>query len=227
MQLAKIWDGPTRLFHWLLVISIGAQYITAEWLSDAMQWHFYIGYFTLGLVLFRLFWGVIGTTYAKFSSFIYPPRSIVEYCKTLPARNSKHYAGHNPAGGVVVVLLLVMIALQAISGLFMTDDVFLDGPYRYMASDKVLDIMSAIHNQLFWVIVGFVALHICAVLFYVLYKKQPLIRAMFSGKKPVDAISIAHSKWLIAFVVIILTAALIYVLVAVFPNPPAVEAVYF
>ena len=83
MQKTLIWDLPTRLFHWLLVVSLLAQYATAEWLDNAIQWHFYIGYFTLFLVVFRIMWGVAGTQYAKFSSFVTGPGRVINYLKTL------------------------------------------------------------------------------------------------------------------------------------------------
>ena len=83
MQKVLVWDIPTRVFHWLLVSSLLAQYATAEWLENAIQWHFYIGYFTLFLVIFRIIWGFVGTQYARFSSFVTGPRKVIRYMKTL------------------------------------------------------------------------------------------------------------------------------------------------
>lgn len=98
MQKTLIWDIPTRLFHWLIVASLLAQYATVEWLENKVQWHFYIGYFTLFLIVFRIIWGFVGTQHAKFSSFITGPRKVFNYIKTLFNRQSEPAIGHNPLG---------------------------------------------------------------------------------------------------------------------------------
>ena len=135
MQKTLIWDIPTRLFHWLIVASLLAQYATVEWLENKVQWHFYIGYFTLFLIVFRIIWGFVGTQHAKFSSFITGPRKVFNYIKTLFKWQSEPAIGHNPLGGWFVVVMLVLLTIQAVSGLFMTDDIFLDGPYRQLAGE--------------------------------------------------------------------------------------------
>ena len=172
MQKTLIWDLPTRLFHWLLVVSLLAQYATAEWLDNAIQWHFYIGYFTLFLVVFRIMWGVAGTQYAKFSSFVTGPGRVINYLKTLFDRDSAPSVGHNPLGGWFVIVMLVLVAIQAISGLFMTDDIFLDGPYRQLAGDETLELMNTLHHLAFDLLLYVIALHIGAIMFQRLQKAK-------------------------------------------------------
>lgn len=144
MQKTLVWDLPTRLFHWLIVASLLAQYATVEWLDNKVQWHFYIGYFTLFLVAFRVLWGFVGTQHARFSNFVTGPKKVFSYMKTLFNRQSEPAIGHNPLGGWFVIVMLVLLAIQAISGLFMTDDIFLDGPYRQLASEEILRLMNTL-----------------------------------------------------------------------------------
>lgn len=217
-----IWDIPTRLFHWLLVIGFFLQWLTGEYLDDAIDWHFTIGYCMLGLILFRLTWGVIGTRYARFKSFIFPPKEILQYAKSLPNKNSETYAGHNPIGGIAVLVMLLMIGLQALSGLFVSDDIFSEGPYRSVANQSVTEIMEFIHFNFFDFILAIVALHILAVLFYQFYKKQTLINAMIHGKKQLDANPIPSSKLWAGLLVAGLIAIAVYILVAVLPPQPEV-----
>lgn len=227
MEKKLIWDMPTRLFHWLLVASIVAQYFTAEVLDNAIQWHFYIGYFTLGLILFRVIWGFVGTTYAKFSQFVHGPKATLNYAKTLTNKNSTPHAGHNPMGAWMVLALLSLIALQAVSGLFISDDIFSDGPYFSAVSESTQSTMSFIHHNVFNVIIIAVALHIAAIVFYAVFKKQRLVPAMVHGKKATTAPGISSSKLLVALVVALLVAGVVYYVVEVAPPEAAEEELYF
>lgn len=227
MKNIPVWDLPTRLFHWLLVAGIVAQYVTAEWLDNAMQWHFYVGYGVLGLIIFRVIWGVVGPRYARFAHFLRGPGAVVSYVRQLPHRNTQHAAGHNPLGGWFVMLMLLLVLTQAISGLFMTDDVFLDGPYRHTVSDSVLDVMSFLHHQGFNALVAIIALHVGAIIFYAVYKKQNLTRTMVSGKAPVSAEGIASSRLLLALAVALISALMVYYIVVVAPPAPDIDALYY
>lgn len=226
MKKQLIWDIPTRLFHWLLVACITAQYITAEILENAIQWHFYIGYFTLGLILFRIIWGVIGTHYAKFSEFLAGPTRIMSYIKTLPKKDSHAHAGHNPVGGWMVMVLLALVAIQGISGLFITDDIYSNGPYYDAVSESTRDIMNTIHHTAFNVLLGAIALHIIAIIFYALFKKQRLVGAMVHGKKSTAQKGITSSKLLLAVVIATLCAAVMYYIIVIAPPAPVEEFFY-
>lgn len=218
-----IWDIPTRLFHWLLAIGFGLQWLTGEFLDNAIDWHFYIGYSMLGLVLFRIIWGFVGTQYAKFSQFVASPNSTLQYTRTMFRRQAPvEFASHNPLGGWVVLTMLLLIGLQAVSGLFVSDEIFSEGPYYGAVNSDIRDVMAFIHFNLFDFLLGIVGLHIIAVLFYQLYKKQKLINAMFHGKKSVTDSEIKSSKMLLALALAVLISLAVYLLVAVLPPQPEV-----
>jgi cytochrome b len=226
MEKRTVWDIPTRLFHWLLVACIFGQWLTAEILENAIQWHFYIGYFTLGLILFRVFWGIIGTHYARFSQFIKGPVAVLKYAATLPKANSPAHAGHNPMGGWMVIAMMLLIAVQGISGLFITDDIFSNGPYYDAVSESTRDLMSFIHHKGFNIILAAVVLHIVAIAFYTRFKKQHLVPAMIHGKKETAEAGISSSRLLLAIIVALVTALIMYYLIFVAPPAPAEEFYY-
>ncbi|QJR82703.1 cytochrome B [Alteromonas pelagimontana] len=227
MEKRLIWDLPTRLFHWLLVITLIVQYVTAEVLDDAMQWHFYAGYFALGLILFRILWGLAGTDYARFSHFVKGPVTVLRYACNLFNRDSPAHTGHNPLGGWMVILMLALIATQAVSGLFLTDDVFLDGPYRSAVSEATQDTMNFLHHNVFNVLLALIALHIAAIIFYAIYKKQRLAPSMIHGKKATEDKAISSSKLLLAALLIALSAATVYYAVEIAPPAPVDDGAYY
>ncbi len=171
-----LWDLPTRLFHWLLVVLIPLAWWTAE--EGHMQWHAWIGYALLVLVTFRLVWGFAGSRHARFSDFLRGPRGVREYL-TGGAAGS---VGHNPLGGWSVVALLAVLLLQAVSGLFNSDDVLFDGPLHYWADTPLRDTMGSIHDLAFNLLLGLIALHLAAVLYYQFVRRQPLVGAMLRGR---------------------------------------------
>lgn len=227
MDKVLIWDLPTRFFHWLLVLSLLAQYVTAEWLDNAIEWHFYIGYFTLFLIVFRVLWGVVGTQHAKFSSFVKGPKAVFKYATTLFRRDTPPSLGHNPLGGWFVIVMLTLVAVQAVSGLFMTDDVFLDGPYRSLAGDEVLEWMSTVHHLAFDLLLYVIGLHIIAITFYRVYKKQNLVQPMIDGGKETSDAGIFHSRVRLALIVAIIAALIVYVAVEVYPPSPDAGEYYY
>ena len=135
----KVWDILVRLFHWSLVIAFAIAYFTAE---EENSWHIYAGYTVLGLVIFRVFWGLVGTQYARFSNFVCSPSTVVHYMKSLIASNPKHYIGHNPAGGWMIIALLVSLLLVTVSGLKLYAEEEGQGPLAGVKS-KVTLISSA------------------------------------------------------------------------------------
>ena len=174
----------------------------------------------LGLVIFRILWGFIGSHYARFSQFVSRPSKVADYAKTLLQKDTKPYAGHNPLGGWSALVLLLLISLQAVSGLFVSDDIFSEGPYRALANQSVIDVMEFIHTNVFTLLLGAVAVHVAAVLFYQLYKRQPIIAAMIHGKKPTHDDSIKQHKLVVALISAVIIACLVYVLVDVLPPEP-------
>lgn len=219
-QKILIWDFPTRLFHWLLTLCIVAQWLTSELGGDLMDWHFVIGYFTLGLILFRLVWGFIGPKHARFNQFLVSPNKLIQYLKTLRRGNAPNYVGHNPIGGLIVPLIIVVIGLQVISGLFASDDVFYSGPYMASISAESQALMDWLHSQTFDVITVIIVIHILALLWHRFIAKHHLISAMFTGKKeaPKDQ-GIASSQVPLAILIVLLVGAIVLAIIALAPEP--------
>lgn len=189
------WDLPTRLFHWLLLLLIICAYATstfAEALGDnSLLWHRINGLAILHLLVFRLLWGFFGSSTARFSSFLVWPWRTVSYALALIQGKSRPFLGHNPLGAWMVVALLGVVATQALLGLFSSDDTAIAaGPlYRLVSSDTV-ELFTKWHHRLFkLVLLPLIGLHILANVFYALVKREPLIKAMVTGKKPAHSYS--------------------------------------
>jgi cytochrome b len=224
-----IWDLPLRIFHWLLVISIFGSWYTSNQDNGLIDYHLTLGYFTLGLVVFRLVWGFVGTTHSRFSQFIPSLGRLIAYAKSFRSPSSPSHPGHNPMGSLMVVFMLTIILLQAISGLFMNDDIFTSGPYYGTLDENMESIAVFIHRNGFNVIIGAVVLHIAAIIFYQVFKGQSLVPPMLTGKKSSDDVtkkdSISHSKIGLAILITLLVAAFIYWLVVI--NAPVIEEYYY
>lgn len=222
-----VWDLPTRLFHWLLALDILGLYLTADAGTPTMEWHFRLGYVALGLVAFRIVWGFVGPRHARFATFLVGPAGLLRYLRGFFRRDSLPAPGHNPAGAIMVVVLLLMVGLQAVSGLFTSDDIVYAGPYNPAVSGDTANLMGSIHHRNFSILQWLILAHIVAVLFYVFYKRQNLIGAMFSGRKPAHVVSeteaISGSRLLLAIVIGVVVAAAIWYLVDSAPPPAEPE----
>jgi cytochrome b len=181
----KVWDAPVRIFHWLLVLLLIFQYVTVK--ASYMTWHMYGGYTILALLLFRIIWGFVGSTHARFGDFLYGPAAMFAYIRTLPRREAAKFAGHNPLGGLSVLLMLLAVLVQAVTGLFANDDVLTEGPLVQWIAKETSDWITTIHRYNFYVVLGLVAAHILAVLYYLFYKSENLVKAMFTGYKALPA----------------------------------------
>ncbi|URK18023.1 cytochrome b/b6 domain-containing protein [Thalassospira sp. GO-4] len=185
----KLWDFPVRLFHWSLVAAI----VTAWWTNRELMIdiHAIAGYTVLALVLFRIIWGFVGSSNARFASFIKGPKKVIGYALRIPRGSMADltYAGHNPAGGWMVMVLLVLVAVQAVSGLFASEDTFLffDGPLVAHVSSDLASTMNWIHHTNINLIYAMVGLHVFAALFYLVVKRENLIGAMITGARMVPA----------------------------------------
>jgi len=219
-----VWDLPLRLFHWLLVLSIAASWITAELGFDWMQIHMYLGYWTLGLIVFRIIWGFIGPRHARFSSFLASPAAMWRYAKGFAAGTMIQTVGHNPLGGIMVIIMLVLVGFQAVSGLFATDDIVWTGPYNAAVSADTAERLTSLHHSNFNLILAAVALHVIAIALYFLVKKQNLVAAMVHGHKPATVVpaheAITTSEIVKAVVVVAISAGLVYWLISAAPPPP-------
>jgi cytochrome b len=204
-QKIKVWDLPTRLFHWALVALVGLSYLTGEFggfnfimpvtndLIANMTVHMWSGLAILTLVLFRVVWGFLGSSTARFSNFVAGPGAIFAYMMGLAKRAVKFTAGHNPAGGAMVVLMLILLLVQAGLGLFAKEDDFfgIAGPLNGLVSEDAAKILTSRHKQVWEIIEIVVLIHIAANLLYWLVLKQNLIIAMFTGKKDLPTGAVA------------------------------------
>jgi cytochrome b len=179
----NVWDISIRAFHWALVAGIGFMWFSGEEGGNIMTWHIYIGYAMLGLIVYRLFWGFIGTPYARFSAFLKGPSQTFAYLKGMLKGETADSLGHNPLGGWMVILLMILIFTQAFSGLFSSDDIFTEGPLYAVVSSKTSELFTSIHHLNFNILLAAIALHIAAVAFHVFVKKEALIKSMLTGKK--------------------------------------------
>jgi len=178
----KLWDLPTRLFHWTLVIGIGFSWFCAEIGGNWMVWHERSGIFLLALVVFRVVWGFIGSDTARFRQFLTSPVQAVAHLRDLHSRATAFHAGHNPLGAWMVVALLLAVLAQALTGLFATDDIMTEGPLIGLVSGSTSDLLTSVHHFNFNIILLVAGIHIAAILFYRFYKRTNLIKAMVVGK---------------------------------------------
>jgi cytochrome b len=192
IKIISVWDIPVRLFHWSLATSILMLFITAQIGGNAMEWHKRIGYFVIGLILFRVVWGFVGSYHARFKNFVRAPATVIAYAKNLLKKDSAHYVGHNPMGGLSVVALIASVGFQTVTGLFSNDDILLEGPYASMVTKTFSDQMTKLHHLNSDLILILVGLHLSAIVFYAMFKKEQLIEAMLTGKKEMDASIGAH-----------------------------------
>jgi cytochrome b len=183
----RVWDLPTRIFHWAVVALVLAQWCSAEWNLLSMDWHFRFGYALLALVLFRIAWGFVGSDSARFARFLAGPTRVADYAPTLAQRAPSAHAGHNPLGGWAVLAMLGVLLAQSLTGLFSTDDISLYGPLSERVSADVAETMTELHATLTDVIVVLIGLHLAAVAWYAIWKRDRLVAAMFSGRKVLAA----------------------------------------
>jgi cytochrome b len=201
----RIWDGPTRLVHWLLVALIPFSWWTAE--TGRLEWHRWSGYSLLGLVLFRIYWGFAGGSTARFSQFVRGPRKVVSYLKGAWTVT----AGHNPLGALSVLLLLAFLLAQVLLGLFAVDvDGIESGPLSLYVSFEAGRRAAEWHELVFNVLMTLILVHVVAVLYYLLFRKQNLIGAMVSGKRAYESqvAPVSRASWLRLIGGILLSASL-------------------
>jgi len=239
MEKRLVWDLPLRLFHWLLVLSIAASWYTAENSEEYLtvgddvisytQVHFWLGYWALGMIAFRILWGFVGPKHARFSSFLAGPTKLLRYGRTVFQRNALASVGHNPLGGWMVVLMLLMIGAQATTGLFLLDNTEIyPAIYNATVDPATAGTLGRFHRLNFNVLLWVIGVHVLAILFYALYKQQNLVGPMFSGRKAASIIpereAIAGSQLLKALIVALVCAGGVYTLVKMAPAP--VESEY-
>jgi len=187
----RVWDLPTRIFHWALVVCVVASFISAQIGGDAMEWHFRFGYTVFSLLLFRIIWGVAGGHWSRFTSFIYSPAAVLQYVKG--RGRPEHSIGHNPLGAASVFAMLALLLLQVGTGLISDDEIAATGPLSKYVSNAVVSAGSFYHKDIGkLILIGLVTLHVGAILFYFFKKGVNLVHPMIRGDK--DAVIVAQSS---------------------------------
>lgn len=178
----RVWDLPTRLFHWSLFVCIVAVIVTAKVGGNAMAWHFRLGHVVLALLLFRLVWGLLGGHWSRFASFLHSPRDTLQHLRG--QGRPELSIGHSPTGAASVFALLGVLALQVASGLSSDDEIAFAGPLARFLPGGLVSQATAYHkNWGQWLVIALVLLHIAAVLFYLWARRQNLVRPMLDGDK--------------------------------------------
>jgi cytochrome b len=201
-----VWDLPTRLFHWTLVVLVGLSWWSAE--NDQQELHLYLGYGVLSLLLFRIGWGLAGSSTARFSSFVRGPGAVVRY-----VRDRFHWplAGHAPLGALSVLALLAMLFVIVGTGLFAADeDGLFSGPLAYLVSVGVSDTMTGLHEELFDVLLVLIGLHVAAILLYRLALGRNLLGPMITGKAELapGVEPMRPGKWWVALICLVAAIAI-------------------
>lgn len=179
----RLWDLPVRVVHWSFVILLPALWWAAEIKSD-IELHKTLGYIMLGLLVFRILWGFVGSSTARFGRFVRGPRGVVSYLRGLRSENAEPIVGHNPIGGWSVIALLLLLTVQLLAGLFAQDvDGIESGPLSYLVSYETADAARAVHQQVFNILLGLIVLHLGAIIFYRLVHRNDLVLPMVTGRK--------------------------------------------
>ncbi|MCG6116716.1 MAG: cytochrome b/b6 domain-containing protein [Aquimonas sp.] len=220
MKTVRVWDLPLRLYHWLLLVAVAGALVSVK--LKAMDWHGRFGLAVLALLSFRLIWGMIGSTHARFWNFAPGPRSLIDYLQ-----GRWRGLGHNPLGALSVFALLGLLGFQASSGLFADDVIAYTGPLRRAISADQASLITSWHMRMEWVIYGLIALHLGAIAFHELIGRERLIKPMLTGRKQVertDAEDARGGGWIAFSVALAVTAGVLWVanggLLAPPPPPP-------
>jgi len=222
-QRIRLWDLPTRLFHWLLALAVIAAIISGQLGGKLIDVHGKIGLAIVGLIAFRLVWGFTGSTYARFAQFFPTPAKIKVYLN-----GEWRGLGHNPLGGLSVFSLIFLLTVQVLSGLFANDDIAFVGPLYELIDKSLSDRLSGIHELLSSVLIALVVLHVGAVIFHGHFKKDNLVKPMLTGWKEGVAGESAKGGGVVALVVAVVIAGFaVYGASGAWlpepPPPPAVE----
>ena len=212
----RVWDLPTRIFHWLLAAAVIGSLISANVGGAAMEWHFRLGYAVLSLLLFRLVWGVVGGHWSRFSTFLYPPATLWRHISG--RARPEHAVGHSPTGALSVFGMLVFLLLQVAAGLFSDDDISAYGPLGKFVSNGVVESATFYHTSVGkFVVLALIVAHLMAIAYYLFKKKNNLVRPMLSGDKATDILvppsrDDANSRWL-ALAIFVICASLVAAMV--------------
>ena len=214
MYSILVWDIPTRLFHWILVGLVVLSFVTGKIGGTAMRYHEWSGFAILVLVGFRLVWGFVGGRQSRFSAFVKGPAAVIGYASSLPKKKSKPHIGHNPLGGWSILAMLMSLVVQVGSGLFANDDILTEGPLYAWVSKQTSDWLTGVHDLNQKILLVLVLIHIAAVLFYFVARRENLIKPMITGYKTWEKnIDPSPGNPALAILVAALVAAAAYVII--------------
>ncbi|MBI3716202.1 MAG: cytochrome b/b6 domain-containing protein [Betaproteobacteria bacterium] len=205
----KVWDIWLRAFHWLLVTLVVAQFTTGHLGGNWLEWHTRCGFTVLGLLVFRIVWGIVGSHHARFANFLRGPGAVIAYLKGLRSGEAPRTLGHNPMGALSVMVMLLSLLIQAMTGLFANDDITTEGPYAGSVSKAASDFLTVVHKANAKVLIALAVLHLLAIGYYVFIKKENLVKAMLTGNKPYDgeAPAVARPLWLAPVIAVVVGVA--------------------
>jgi cytochrome b len=181
LNKVRVWDLPTRLFHWTLVLVVIGLAVSGVIGGEAMVWHFRLGYAAAALLLFRIIWGLVGGRWSRFGAFIYAPQSLLNYLKG--HGKPEHSVGHSPVGAGSVFAMLALLLAQVGTGLISDDEIAASGPLTRFVSNSTVSLASHYHADIGkWLLLALVLLHVAAIVFYQ-WRKHNLIHTMLHGDK--------------------------------------------
>jgi cytochrome b len=188
LRPVRVWDLPTRLFHWVLVLAIVASVVSAKIGGNAMVWHMRLGYLVFTLLAFRLIWGFIGGRWSRFAAFLYSPAALLQYLRRSSPPQAHHDVGHSPLGALSVFALLALLGVQVATGLFADDEIATTGPLVRFVSGATSSLMTSWHKAYGqWLVISLAVLHIVAVLTYRFAQGRDLVGPMIRGDKLLSA----------------------------------------
>ncbi len=215
----RVWDLPTRLFHWALAALVVFSFTTGKVGGSWMDWHMRSGYAILALLLFRIAWGVAGSRTARFSSFLRGPRAFIRQARDVLARRHVPVAGHNPMGGWMVLLMLSVLLAQALTGLFADDEIATQGPLAAVVSNAWVDRMTSWHYYNGWLVVALMGVHVVAVGLYQWILGDDLVHPMVTGWRDMPGVAEPRrAPATLAAAIFAAAVAFVYWLVVVYPR---------
>lgn len=212
LQRVRVWDWPTRLFHWSLALCVIGSVVSAKVGGNALVWHFRLGLAVLALLVFRVIWGLVGGRWSRFISFLYAPTTLVRYLRG-QARPDEHLdVGHSPAGALSVFALLAVLAVQVGTGLVADDEIANTGPLISLVESATSLAATSWHKTWGqWSLLGLVVLHVAAIVVYRLLHQRDLVTPMLVGDKLLPASVPASAdhpgRWVLAGVALSLGVA--------------------
>lgn len=211
--LMRVWDAPTRLCHWTIVLLVAVSYLSIQ--KSWMELHALSGYAVLTLLVFRLAWGIVGSDTARFSRFLRSPVAAFRHLAHFPRREPDTEIGHSAAGGWMVLAMLLLLLAQAGTGLFSNDEIASEGPLAHHVARDVSNRISALHGTIFNLMLVLISIHVLAIISYAIVKRHDLVRPMITGKKrlPATMQQPGFASPLLALLLLLMSAASVWLLV--------------